>query len=128
MEMADTVCVVNGGLAITTNRIKGGGTEPKYLGWGRVTTAAPITDTGLQTPAAEARSNGTSTQQTTTIANDTYQVVASITSLTNQTISEIGLFDAAAAGNMYVHATFTGLPLNAEDAVQFTVKVKQTQV
>jgi hypothetical protein len=127
--MADVCVITNVGLGLTTGRIKGSNSlEPKYLGWGTGTTPAAITDTGLQTPSAEARTNGTSTQETTTIANDTYQVVAAVASLSNQTITEIGLFDASVAGNMYLHATFSGLPLNAEDAVQFTVKVKQTQV
>lgn len=121
--MADASCVTNTGLGITTNRIKGSGTEPNYIGWGTGTTAAAVTDTGLETAAAESRVSGTSTQQTTNTSNDTYQVVGTLTcSGSGKTISEIALFDASTSGNCFARATFTGLPLSVGDSIQFTVK------
>lgn len=87
------------GRDILTNRIKAGGTEPLNVGWGNNPNSltAAATDVALFKPAAEARVAGTSTQQTTTTANDTYQVIATITSLSGQTISEVGLFDSTTA-------------------------------
>lgn len=125
--MADAVYVVAGGHSIETNRLKGTGTEPKFCGWGTGATAALPADTGLETAAAEARTDGTSTQQTTTVANDTYQVIAAITCAgAGKTITEIALYDALTAGNVYLHGTFSGIPLSISDAVQFTIKVKYT--
>jgi hypothetical protein len=78
--------VVNAGLAIVTNRIKGAGTEPLNIGWGTGTqTTTLATDTTLGPTTVErdvdltgttgTRTAGTSTQQTTDTSNDTYQVI-----------------------------------------------------
>lgn len=98
-------------------------TRPTYIGWGTGTTAAAATDTGLETASAEARTNGTPTQQTTTVAGDTFQVVGTVTSTSSQTISEAALFDASTAGNCYVHGVFTGIPLGNGDSIAFTVQI-----
>ena len=118
--------VTNGGLAILTNRIKGAGTEPLYVAWGTGAGTAAVADTTLFTEAAETRTTGVSTQQTTTITNDTYQVVGTITSLSAQTITNAGLFDAAITGNLYLKGDFTGIPLAINDSIQFTIKTQFT--
>jgi len=116
--------IPNVGLQRIINALNGGShTAPTYIGWGTGTTAPVAANTGLQTPAAEARTNGTKSVVTTTIANDTYQVVGTITSLSTQSISEAALFDAASAGNMYLRGTFTAIPLEADDAIAFTVQI-----
>lgn len=116
--------LTNAGKAITTNRIKGAGTEPNYVAWGTGVGTAAITDTTLFTEATEARVAGTSTQQTTTVANDTYQVVGTLTCAgAGKTITNAGLFDASAAGNLFMKGDFTGIPLNVGDGIQFTMKV-----
>src|SRR5574340_913513 len=99
--------VVNGGLAIITNKLKAAGTEPTYVGWGTGVGTTAVTDTTLFTEAAESRTNGTSTRVTTSVTNDTYQVVGSLTSLSNQTITNAGLFDAATVGNLFLKGDFT---------------------
>lgn len=90
-----------GGKAVTTNRLKAGGTEPLNIGWGLNPSAltAGATDTALFDPSGEARVAGTSTQQTTAanIPNDTYQVVGTITASTARIIQEVGLFDTSVA-------------------------------
>lgn len=118
--------VVNKGLDITTNRILGGGTEPKFVAWGTGAGTTAKTDTTLFTEAAEARTSGTSSQVTTTVTNDTYQVVGTITSLSAQTITNAGLFDASTSGNLYLKGDFTGLPLAIGDSIQFTFKAQYT--
>jgi hypothetical protein len=121
--MADVIYVVDDGLAIITNRIIGAGTEPKYIGWGTNATAATAADTGLGTAAAESRTTGTGTRVTTTETNDTYQVVGTIACASaGKTIAEVGLFDADTDGNMFLHGTFTGIPLNVGDSIQFTIQ------
>lgn len=100
-------------------------TQPKYIGWGTGITAAAVTDTGLTTASAEARATGTASKTTTTVTNDTFQVVGTLTSASVQTISEVGLFDATTAGNLYVHGVFTGIPLALGDSIQFTIQIVQ---
>lgn len=98
-------------------------TAPTYIGWGTGTTTAAATQTALVTPSAEARVNGTKSRVTTTVTNDTYQVVGTLTSASTQTVSEAGLFNASTAGDMYVRGDFTGIALANGDSIAFTVKV-----
>ena len=112
------------GKAIVTNRLIGAGTEPKFVAWGTGAGTAAAGDTTLFTEAAEARTSGTSSRVTTAQANDTYQVVGLITSLSGQTITNAGLFDAAAAGNLLVKGDFAGVPLAIGEAIQFTTKLQ----
>lgn len=115
--------LTNAGKAITTNRIKGSGTEPNYVGWGTGAGTAAASDTTLFTEASEARVAGTSTQQTTTVTNDTYQVVGTLTCAgSGKTITNAGLLDASSGGNLYMKGDFTGIALNVGDGIQFTMK------
>jgi hypothetical protein len=114
----------NAGKAIVTNRLKGSGTEPSYVAWGTGAGTAAITDTTLFTEASEARVAGTSTQQTTTVTNDTYQVVGTMTVAgSGKTITNAGLFDASTTGNMLMKGDFTGIALNVGESIQFTMKL-----
>lgn len=115
--------LTNAGKAITTNRIKGSGTEPNYVGWGTGAGTAAASDTTLFTEASEARVAGTSTQQTTTVTNDTYQVVGTLTCAgSGKTITNAGLLDASSGGNLYMKGDFAGIALNVGDGIQFTMK------
>ena len=58
----------NVGKQVTTNRVKGSGTEPSYVGWGSGAGTAAITDTTLFSEILP-RTLGTSTQVTTTTTN-----------------------------------------------------------
>ena len=118
--------LVNGGPAIITNRITGAGTEPKWVAWGTGAGTAAAADTTLFTESSEeARTVGTPSRVTTTLTNDTYQVVGTITVVTsNKTITNAGTFDALTSGNLFIKFDFTGLALLIGDSVQFTVKAK----
>jgi hypothetical protein len=125
--------IVNAGLAIMAKRLitqagESGSAqpEPKYLAWGTGTTAAALSNTALQTPSAEARTAGTTPTVTTNVANDTYQCVGTIVSLSGQTISELGQFDASASGNMLARWVFPGLPLLTGDSITFTTQIYGT--
>lgn len=114
----------NAGKAIVTNRIKGSGTEPNQIAWGTGAGTAAATDTTLFTEASESRVAGTSSQQTTTVTNDTYQVVGTMTVAgSGKTITNAGLFDAASAGNMLVKGDFTDIALNVGESIAFTFKL-----
>lgn len=112
------------GLAICTNRLKSSGTEPNYVAWGTGAGTAAQSDTTLFTEASEARVAGTSTQQTTTQTNDTYQVLGTLTANGTKTITNAGLFDASASGNMALKGDFTGVVLALNDQIAFTMKIQ----
>jgi len=115
--------LVNTGRAIITNRLNGGGTTPQYVGWGTGTGTTGATDTTLFTEVLP-RVSGTVSQVTTSTTNDTFQVVATQTAGTTETITNAGLFDASTSGNLFVKGDFTGIPLNTSDSIQFTFKVQ----
>jgi len=100
-------------------------TPPQHVAWGTGAGTAGETDTTLFTEASETRVSGTKTKQTTTVSNDTYQVVGTITADGTKTITNAGLFDASTSGNMYVKGDFTGIALSLGDSIQFTFKVVQ---
>jgi len=125
--VAMATVIVNGGQAIVTNLVSGiGGTVPKFVAWGTGAGTAAVTDTTLFTETTdEARTSGTVSRVTTTVANDTYQVVGQIIVVTaNKTITNTGLFDASTSGNLYFKSDFTGLALNIGDSITFTDKIK----
>jgi len=126
--MADVSLVTDVGMGIATNRMIGAGTEPKYIGWGTGTTAPTAGDTVLETPGAEARTAGASSRATTDVSNDTYQVQGVITCAGSaKAITEVGLFDASADGNLFGRGTFSPINVSVGDSVQFTCKVKFDQ-
>lgn len=125
--------VVNGGLGIITNRLKGAGTEPLNVGWGTGAGTTAKTDTTLFTEALVSlaagttdHTAGTSTQQTTTTTNDTYQVVATRTATGAGTVTNAGLWDAASGGTLFLKGDFTGIGLASGDSIQFTIKAQFT--
>src|SRR6266550_4380547 len=101
--------VVNAGRDIVTNRLNSAGTIPLNIGWGTGTqTTALVTDTGLGT---------------TTVTNDTFQVVGTRTATGAGTVTVSGLFDAASGGNLFTKGDFAGIALANGDSIQFTWKV-----
>lgn len=89
-----------------------------YLAWGTGTATPLKTDTALQTPSAEAR-----TTASTAVASAVQTVTGTITSLSGQTISEVGILSASTLGNLYVHSVFTGIPLNTGDSINFNITI-----
>lgn len=114
--------VTNAGKDIITNRILGSGTEPKFTAIGTGSTAEAITQTALVTEV-ETRATGTSTRQTTTTTNDTYQVVGTVSITGTRALQESGLFDASTVGNMLCRGVYTTINLVNGDSIQVTWKV-----
>ena len=121
--------VTNAGRGIVTNRLKGAGTEPLNIGWGTGAGTAAVADTTLFTEALVTlaaggtdHTAGTSTQQTTTVTNDTYQVVGTRTATGAGSVTNAGLFDAASGGALFLKGDFTSIGLASGDSIQFTVK------
>lgn len=127
--------LVNAGRAILTNRIKAGGTEPLQIGWGTGAGTAAATDTTLFTETdvdlvttTGTRTAGTSTQQTTTVTNDTYRVVGTRTATGAGTVTNAGLWDngTIGSGNLFAKGDFTGIALGNGDAIAFTFNLQFT--
>jgi hypothetical protein len=119
--------ILDGGLDIVTNRIKGAGTEPLNIGWGTGAGTTTRTDTTLFTEALVTlaaggtdHTAGTSSRQTTTTANDTYRVTGTRTATGAGTVTNAGLFDAASGGNLFLKGDFTGIGLASGDSIAFT--------
>jgi len=101
-------------------------TKPTYIGWGTGTTDADPADVGLETPAAEARVNGTATVVTTAVTGDTFKVDGALTVAgAPKTITEAALFDASTSGNCYVRGVFSGIALEIGESIAFTVTIQQ---
>jgi hypothetical protein len=119
--MPNIVKVLNTGLEVLTALLIGGSAIPKFIGFGTGTTAPVATDTALEIASAEARADGTVSQTTTNVSNDTFTVQGTIVCSTGeQAITEVGLFDALTAGNCFVRATFGEINLNDGDSITFT--------
>lgn len=127
--------LVNAGRAIITNRIRAGGTEPNHIGWGTGAGTAAATDTTLFTEKATdlsagtgTRTTGTSSQQTTSVTNDTYRVTGTRTATGAGTVTNAGLFDDVdiTEGNLFVKGDFTGIGLSSGDAIAFTFNLQFT--
>lgn len=96
-----------------------------YLAIGIGTTAAAATDTALQseiTTLGGARSLGTASQVTTTVANDTTQLVHTWTFTGSFAVTEEGILDAAAAGNLLAHQVFAAVNVVSGDSLTVTHK------
>ena len=127
-----SVLVVNAGHAIITGRMIGSTpaqAEPLWMGWGTGAGVTGATDTTLFTETSYggyARISSSTSQQTTTITNDTYQLVATLTNSSGGpiTITNAGTFDASTVGDLFVKGDFSGLPLSPTDQITFTFKVQ----
>ena len=134
--------VNNTGKAIVTNMLVNVATPPKYVSWGTGAGAAAAGNTSLSTESMSTsndgvhntRVTGTQTQQTSGggTTYDTYQCVATLTADTGKTITNVGILDTIGTaadlvnpptgGNLFVSSSFTGIPLSANDSIQFTLK------
>lgn len=128
MAFGVATVVTSSGKAIAAKRHIGSTpaqAEPLYVGIGVGATGAARTaaigDTALTTPV-ESRVAGTSSNVTTTVANDTYQVVGTVTASATRAVDEAGTFDASSAGNMDISATFNIVNLNIGDSLQLTFR------
>lgn len=103
-----------------------------WLQWGTGSAAAASANVVTTTSTTEARSSATLSQVTTTVTNDTLQLVASITELSTGpiAITEVGGFDAVGSGspptggNMDFYGDFSAINVSLNDSISFTMKVK----
>src|SRR4030095_14484413 len=132
MAFGTATAITNTGVAIQAKRMVGATptqAEPKFIGMGVGATGAARTalvgDTAL-TSEVESRSTGVASTVTTTVTNDTYQCVGTVSATAARAVDEAGLFDSGTtgAGNMMISATFAVQNLANGDSIQFTFKNK----
>ena len=110
-----------------------GGTAFDYVGIGDSNTAEDATHTDLQAETNKKRKAGTGTRVTTTVTNDTAQIVATFSS--GDTLSgtwgvqEAGVFNAESAGTMFFRKIFTAKSCDwdAGDTLEVTAKCQMKQ-
>jgi len=83
-------------------------------------TAAPAAGDTALTAQAGVRASATSTRETTTVTNDTAQLVATFSFNAASAVTEAGIFDIAAAGTPLTHATFAAINVGSGDSLQLT--------
>lgn len=100
-----------------------------WFQWGTGSGAAATANAVTTTSTTEARVSATPTQQTTSVTNDTMQLVGTFTAAGTRAITELGAFDAAGSGspptggNMDVYGDFAVINLSTNDTITFTMKV-----
>ena len=100
-----------------------------YIAVGTGTTEAEATDTALETESAAtgmARAQGTVTQVTTTVTNDTSNVVLTMTNSSGGTVAvtEYGLFADASGGIMLDRQVDSAVNVAGGNSLQVTYKTK----
>lgn len=105
------------------------------IGLGIGTTAAAAGDTALQTGKktdgtgdvgvhAIPTASVTVTNVTTTVTNDTAQLVGTATFTASLAVTESGVFNADTNGSMLAHQVFSAVNVVSGDSIQFTWKIK----
>lgn len=97
-----------------------------FLALGTGTTAAAATDTTLVTESSAsglARAAATVTRVTTTVANDTLQLVKTFTAGASAAITEAGIFNDATTGTLLGRQVFSAVNVASGDTLAITYKV-----
>jgi hypothetical protein len=137
MEKDGSNLITDAGRAAVASRINGSGAAAAFtsIGQGTGTTAASAADTALQTgvTAAGAADSGvhalatasvTVSRVTTTVTNDTAQLVGTVSESATIAITESGVFNADTAGTLLCRQVFTAVNVVNGDSLQFTWKIK----
>lgn len=96
-----------------------------YLAVGTGTTAAAATNTALEAEIVDTgleRAAATVSQVTTTVTNDTLQLLKSWTATGVKAITEVGAFNAASNGTMLGRQVFSAVNTATNDVFQVTYK------
>lgn len=129
--------VTDAGKAAVASRINGSGGAAAFtaIGQGTGTTAFSASDTALETEKkadgtaasgvhALATASVTASRVTTTVSNDTAQLVGTISETASMAITESGVFNADTSGTLLCRQTFSAVNVVSGDSLQFTWKIK----
>lgn len=120
--------ITNVGHAAANAKLSGQGSYGTFVNMaiGTGTTAASATDTALQTEITTnggARGAATATQVTTTVSNDTTQLVKTWTFSGSFAVTEEGILDnATSGGNLLARQVFAAVNVASGDSLQITHK------
>lgn len=95
------------------------------LGVGTGTNPSAVTDTTLQSEIVDsglARASATMSRVTTTVTNDTLQMVKSWTASGSKAVTEVGAFNAVSSGIMLGRQVFSAVNLVPTDIFEVTYK------
>ncbi len=128
-KMCKSNLMTNSGLAGMASRDNGAGAEAifNYIAIGIGVVAAAVTDTAL---ASEITSNGgqrtigAATRVTTSVTNDTAQLVNTFTFTGAFTVTESGIFNAASAGTLKCRQVIGGVSVVSGDSLQIIWQTK----
>ena len=129
-ELANHNLITNAGHAAAAARCSGQGSYSAFtaLAIGTGTTAAAAADTALQTEITTnggARGAATATQVTTTVTNDTFQLVKTWTFSGAFAVTEEGILDnAASGGTLLARQVFAAVNVASGDQLTITHQVK----
>lgn len=125
------------GKAGAASRINGAGSEAAFtaIGIGIGTTAANVADTAMETGKkadgtadsgvhALATGSVTASRVTTTVTNDTAQLVGTIAFTAGLAVTESGVFNADTNGVMLCRQVFSAINVVSGDSLELTWKVK----
>lgn len=121
--------ITNAGFAGIASRINGSGAAAAftYIAVGTGATAANVTDTTLQTETATSglsRANATVSLVTTTVTNDTAQLVNTFSVTGTVAVTESGVLNAASSGTLLCRQVFSAINVVNGDSLQITWKIK----
>jgi hypothetical protein len=126
MAFGINTILTNLGKALISGRLVSNATLiPGYIAIGTGATladrTASATDTALSTEVQ--RQASTLSTVTTTTTDDTFQSQSTFTAGAHTVVDEVGLFDAASAGNLFLSITSGVNTLEIGDQIQVTCKV-----
>ena len=120
-------CPTNAGFALVADRVGAvaAGAAVTYLALGTGSTAAAPTDTTLEAEVTDtglARAAATVTRVTTTVTNDTLQLLHEWTATGVKILREIGALNAGAAGTLLARKVYDAITTADTDHVKMTYK------
>lgn len=121
--------LTSAGKAGLASRINGNGAEAvfTYVAVGTGTVAAAIGDTTLGTESAASglsRAAGTASRITTTVTNDTAQVLKAFTVTGTVAVTEAGLLNAASVGTLLARQVFAAINVVNGDSLTMTWRIQ----
>lgn len=123
--------ITSAGKAGAASRNNGAGGEAAftYIALGTGTNAANVSDTTLQTESATSglsRANATASRVTTSVTNDTAQLVNTFTVTGTVAVTESGVLNAGSSGTLLCRQVFTAINVVNGDSLQITWKVQHS--
>lgn len=121
--------ITSAGKAGAASRLNGSGGEAAftYIATGTGTNAANVSDTTLQTELAASgltRANATASRVTTSVTNDTAQLVNTFSVSGTVAVTESGILNASSSGTLLARQVFTAINVVNGDSLQITWKVQ----